>query len=181
MIKCAFDFSGFQRVSEVFNDFYGVLVHFERFSERFSRFQRVSVDFRASQRVSGSFSRFQRVSADFREFQANLDSFSRFQIVLPTICEFWKFATLWADSLILVRHYGSILRHSGSGATFWVDFATFWVKCDILGRLRHSGAVQAVPDLTWDYIIVPVLGRVGSPTALLVNYRLPILSHPDIS
>ena len=88
MIKCAFDFSGFQRVSKVFSDFYGVLVHFERFSERFSRFQRVSVDFRASQRVSGSFSRFQRVSADFREFQANLDSFSRFQIVLPTICEF---------------------------------------------------------------------------------------------
>ena len=121
-------FRGFQWLLWSIGPFREVFEAFHSISERFSRFQRVSVDFRASQRVSGSFSRFQRVSADFREFQANLDSFSRFQIVLPTICEFWKFATLWADFLILVRHYGSAP---------WCDILGRF--CDILGQVRHSG------------------------------------------
>ena len=55
-------------------------------------------------------------------------------------------ATLWADFLILVRHYGS-----AHGATLWVDFATLWVRCDIMGRfcdimgqVRHYGSIATL-------------------------------------
>ena len=47
--------------------------------------------------------------------------------------KFWKFATLWADFLILVRHYGS---------ASWCDIMGRF--CDIMGQVRHYGSIATL-------------------------------------
>ena len=82
--KRVFDFSGFQWVSEVFSELYGVSVDFREFqwfSESFSPFQSYSVVFKAFQSISERF-------RDFREFQSFSELFREFQGVLADFREF---------------------------------------------------------------------------------------------